>query len=152
MTLTTWAALLIWDRILNRQRKALALMALGWVGLMVGVNLNGPTLFPSLFCSLVPLATAWTAIRNSGSDRRQNHPHGIIPVLTLVLLTALWATQLNGQLFVSIRDHVLLSNAVGRSVNDFYYKYTLYAAEAFKSFGRKPCEPHKSRELTVPTC
>ena len=137
LSLTTWATVLVWDRMLNRPPKLLVVMAMAWAGLIALVNLKGVAWFPSLFCCLVPLATAWTTLRNSETGRQQNHRWMIVPMLTLVLLTALWATQLNKQLFVSIRDHVLLSNAVGRSVNDFYYKYTLYAAEAFKSFNQK---------------
>lgn len=49
----------------------------------------------------------------------------------------MWSTQLNSRLFTTIRDHILLSNPVGQSVNDFYYRYTLYAAETFKSFEQK---------------
>jgi hypothetical protein len=63
-------------------------------------------------------------------------PHWM-PLLTLILLTGLWSTQLNKTLFIAIRDHVLLSNPVGQRVNDFYYRYTPYAAEAFKSFDQK---------------
>jgi hypothetical protein len=40
-------------------------------------------------------------------------------------------------LFSDIRDYLLLSNPVGTHVNDFYYRYTLYPAEAFKSLDQK---------------
>jgi hypothetical protein len=137
LTLATWAAILAWDRTLKRQRTVLAVLAAVWVGSVVAVNFDGATVFPSLFCCLVPLATARVALKVNASGQRRHGRLAILPVITLVLLTALWATQFNKQLFASIRDHVLLSNAVGRTVNDFYYRYTLYAAEAFKSFGQK---------------
>ena len=35
--------------------------------------------------------------------------------------------------FSGIRDHLLLSNSIGIGINNFYYRYTLYAAQAFKS-------------------
>jgi hypothetical protein len=42
-----------------------------------------------------------------------------------------------GTLFVDIRDSLLLSNPVGIRLNDFYYRYTLYSAEAFKSLDQR---------------
>jgi hypothetical protein len=51
----------------------------------------------------------------------------------------MWAIQLtqNQNLFIAIRDHLLLSNPAGRAVNDFYYRYTLFAAQSFKSVYQK---------------
>lgn len=40
-------------------------------------------------------------------------------------------------IFLDIRDTVLLPNAAGRVVNDFYYTYTLYPAYAFKSLDQR---------------
>jgi hypothetical protein len=45
-------------------------------------------------------------------------------------------------LIINIRDRMLLSTETGRAINDFYYKYTLYAAEAIKS-------PHQKQ---IKTC
>ena len=40
-------------------------------------------------------------------------------------------------MFVDFRDKLLLTNKAGIKINDFYYKYTLYPAEAFKSLDQK---------------
>jgi HEAT repeat protein len=40
-------------------------------------------------------------------------------------------------LFTGIRDNLLLSNPIGKRVNDFYYTYTLYPAEVFKSLDQR---------------
>jgi len=150
LTLAAWAITLTWDRLLHRrQAVTLAIMA-GWIGIVALVNWNGPTLYPSLFCILVPLATGWTTLRFGAASKRQGLGQGWIPLAALALLTVLWATQLDKQLFASIRDHVLLSNPVGRSVNDFYYRYTLYAAEAFKSFDQKSLRTARIRGTTNP--
>jgi hypothetical protein len=137
LTLATWAAMRLWQHTLGRRPRALTIMALAWLALVAGVNLKGPTWIPTLFCGLVPLATAWATAWGHPQSRNHGKTRPWIPVITLVLLSGLWATQLDRQLFVSIRDHVLLSNPAGRAVNDFYYRYTLHAAEAFKSFGQK---------------
>jgi hypothetical protein len=40
-------------------------------------------------------------------------------------------------MFLDLRDNLLLSNPVGIRINDFYYKYTLYPAEAIKPLDQK---------------
>lgn len=44
-------------------------------------------------------------------------------------------------IFPRIRDSILLSNTIGKSLNDFYYKYTLYAAETLQSPIQKQIKP-----------
>ena len=39
--------------------------------------------------------------------------------------------------FTAVRDNMLLSNSVGSRLNSFYYEYTLYPAESFKSLAQK---------------
>lgn len=137
LTLATWAALRVWDLLFKRHPKVIVAYSILWIGLIVFVNMAGVVIFPSLFCVAVPIATGWVTCKKVKQGPPSKSRIWFLPVVTLVLLTALWATQLNRQLFTTIRDHVLLSNAVGRGVNDFYYRYTLYAAEAFKSIDQK---------------
>lgn len=137
LTLAAWALLRVWDSLFKRHPKVLIAYSILWSGLIVCVNMAGAVLFPSLFCVAVPMATGWVTYQKLIKNPPSKSRVWFLPVVTLVLLTALWATQLNRHLFTTIRDHVLLSNAVGRGVNDFYYRYTLYAAEAFKSIDQK---------------
>ena len=44
---------------------------------------------------------------------------------------------MNGHLFLDLRDNLLLSNPAGKGITDFYYRYTLYPAEVFKSLDQK---------------
>jgi hypothetical protein len=53
------------------------------------------------------------------------------------LLAVLWTSQMDRHLFLDLRDNLLLSNPLGTRINDFYYEYTLYPAEAFKSLNQK---------------
>jgi hypothetical protein len=65
---------------------------------------------------------------------RPNDPVHIIPVIILALLLG-W--QIDSQMFTDFRDIYLLSNPIGAKINNFYYKYTLYPAEVFKSLNQK---------------
>jgi hypothetical protein len=139
LTLATVALLFLWRRFFTARRVWLLPGALIWAAALIAVNLDGPTLVPTLFVGCTPLATALAAVQ------WRSHPAGppssprrwYLPLITLLLLILLWSTQLNRELFTAIRDHLLLSNAAGRQVNDFYYRYTLFAAQAFKSFEQK---------------
>ena len=137
LTLLTWASLRLWQTLFRCNRSFLIFLAVLWAGSTAAVNLRGPVLFPSLFCLLVPAVTAYVCFRTRPQAREVRNLAWMAPVLALMALTALWATQMNADLFVAIRDNILLSNAAGRQVNDFYYRYTLYAAESFKSFRQK---------------
>jgi hypothetical protein len=137
LTLLTWGSLQLWRLLFRRNRAVLIVLAVLWAGLAAALNLRGMVLFPSLFCLLIPAITAYVGIRTLPPAGNSRNLVWMTPVLALIALTALWATQMNADLFVTVRDHILLSNAAGRRVNDFYYRYTLYAAESFKSFNQK---------------
>ncbi len=70
---------------------------------------------------------------------------GIIHGLVISGIVLVWLPNLNAGVFVNIRDHLLLSNPAGRTINDFYYRYTLYPAEAFKSLYQKQLKTSRIR-------
>jgi hypothetical protein len=72
----------------------------------------------------------------SGPDKRA-WAHGTVHIIPVVVLALLWTLQIGKNFFVDFRDILLLSNPVGIKVNDFYYDYTLYPAEVFKSLEQK---------------
>lgn len=141
LALATWALLYLWQRFAGGRWAMLCPAAGAWAVLIIWINSRGWVLFPTLFAVCVPLATLMASLQRKGGGPtpagRSSSRHWIMPLLTLALLTGLWTTQLNGQLFTSIRDQLLFSNPVGRRVNDFYYRYTLNAAQTFKSFAQK---------------
>jgi hypothetical protein len=137
LTLATWAALRIWDLLFKRHPRVIIASGILWIGLILFVNTAGVVLFPSLLCIAVPAATGWATLYKVKKKPVIKNKVWFLPVVTLVLLTAMWTTQWNKNLFINIRDHILLSNPVGRAVNDFYYRYTNYATEAFKSIDMK---------------
>jgi hypothetical protein len=63
--------------------------------------------------------------------------HGALHTIPVLVLALLWALQIGKNFFVDFRDILLLSNPVGIKINNFYYDYTLYPAEVFKSLDQK---------------
>ncbi|MCG6911468.1 MAG: HEAT repeat domain-containing protein [Deltaproteobacteria bacterium] len=138
VTLTAFLMALTWKTIGRRKKSLAVLLALPWIALTAGVNLKGVSVFPSLYFTLVPLLVAALTLRFTPDrlDRSAWIRMGLHGALVLILAAA-WSTQAGSGMFITIRDRLLLSNPVGIGVNDFYYRYTLYPAEAFKSLHQK---------------
>lgn len=144
LVLLTWSLLFLYTRVFGANRTYLSVILVLWIGLLVLVNSNGLILYPTLFVLVVPTATALLMIQSKFSlPSLETRPKPRwLPLTILILLTGIWSTQLmtsksRQDLFISIRDHLILSNPVGEGVNNFYYRYTLYPAEAFKAFDQK---------------
>jgi hypothetical protein len=146
LTLAAWAVWHLWILMFHRNKPLGMVFLALWAVVLVAANIDGPALFPSLFSLLVPLGTLGCLYRWDPGLAAQDRFLWIIPAVTLGLLTAVWATQLNQNLFIAIRDHLLLSNPAGRAVNDFYYRYTLFAAEAFKPVYQKTLRTYHLEE------
>lgn len=138
ITLASLAAVWVWDRLLNRRRSALLAGGLLWAAILTALNLKGFAPIVSAYFILIP-AVVFTAARRwlpwHSSDR--SPARELIPALPLILLAAVWSFSMTETLFLDIRDSLLLSNPLGAVINDFYYRYTLYPAEAFKSLNQK---------------
>ena len=162
LTLLTWAAVGTWQKLLRPDHHVLKVFSViwlivfagVWMGMFVAVNLNGYTLFPSLFIILIPICTSLAAVRRGPSaEIGSTRWLFLIPVLSMVLLTGLWTagtmvTHLKADLFIAIRDNILLSNPMGRKINDFYYRNTLYAAQTFKSFNQKTIRVYRALDFS----
>ena len=131
----------IWVWLFGRRRRFLLLWLISWIGLLVFFNRHGfhfmISLYPLLIPPLVFFATLkWMPLRVVRGGWLGWLGRGIYP-LPLMILALLWTSQWDSRLFLDLRDHLLLSNPLGLAINNFYYKYTLYPAEAFKPLDQK---------------
>lgn len=136
LSLITFGASWSWRRLFNCRKTVLFFYICLWAAGLTAVAARGLSWFALLYVLCVP-AAVWAADRGT---RRPGpgpslaiHPNGWCHCTVLVLTALLWAPQINSDIFIRIRDHLLLSNKAGILINDFYYRYTLYAAEAFKA-------------------
>ena len=138
LSLATLIAVWLWDRAFRRRRRQAAMGILAWGVLLVALNSNGWNPVATLYCLVVPLVTGVAAIQLLPPRTTLVSPGGVVwPVTAVVILALLWSLVLDSQLFVNIRDYMLLTNPLGRSITEAYYAYTLYPAEAFKSLAQK---------------
>jgi len=156
ITLFFLAAAWVWDRLFFRNKFLLILFFMLWIGTLLIVNIRGFSPLVTLYFLVIPPVVFVAASRWMPSQAMQRvwinrMVHGI-PVL---LLAVLWFTQMDSHMFeerkkilshleeafitliLDLRDNLLLSNSLGRKINRFYYNYTLYPAQAFKSLDQK---------------
>ncbi len=109
-----------------------------WIGLMVLVNQHGFNLFATVYGSVVPLFVGSFLWRKSVPVSKmlciKMMLWGGAGVMSLALLFFA-ALPENG--FIRFRDRLLLNHHAEQTVNDFYYRYTLFAAEAIKTNTQK---------------
>lgn len=128
-----------WDRFFQRDRRVLLSPVLLWTACLIGANHQGFAPLATLhFLVAPPLAFGAAVFLMPAHSRpeRRNREWLIHPV-ALLLLAALGASQMEAEVFSRFRNRCLLDNPVGLAVNDFYYRYTLYAAQTFKSLEQR---------------
>jgi hypothetical protein len=132
------AAMWIWTRLLSSNKIFLILFLLPLAGCIVKVNIHGFSPVVTSYFLVIP-AVIFFSTFNWITDQSEQSVwlKEILHLVPLVILTILWTFQMQSSMFIDIRDNLLLSNSFGRKINDFYYKYTLYPAEAFKSLHQK---------------
>jgi hypothetical protein len=132
------AAAGLWPGWASRPRWAAAVPAALLAGLLILMNSHGIEPWVSLYFITIPPAVFGMTRRFLGRvDRPPNGWFWVWRGLPLAVLALAWATQYDRSLFIDLRDHLLMSNAAGRQVSSFYYRYTLYPAEAFKPLDQK---------------
>lgn len=138
LTLLSLAAAWVRHRLFPGVKAPRIVFLLSWLALVLALNLRGLSVMATLYALAIP-PLVFSAASRWGFTKSSEKPRPVIlfHLFPPLLLALLWTTQMEGRFFGDIRDYLLLSNPAGIRVSDFYYRYTLYAAEAFKSPGQK---------------
>ncbi|MFZ2633719.1 MAG: hypothetical protein WA081_13175 [Desulfosalsimonadaceae bacterium] len=140
LSLAGWFAVFLW-RVFPKHRRITCGVFLAFGGyVLFRLNDHGLNPLVTVICLIIPVVAGLTAIKCcaklpaivSGDFRM-----ALLHVAVIAVIAMVWIPKVNADVFTTIRDHLLLTNSFGQKVNDFYYKYTLYPAEAFKSLDQK---------------
>jgi hypothetical protein len=137
IALLSLASAWIWERLFYRKRILLLPFLLLWAGFVAAVNSEGLCAMVTSYFILIPPVVFLASCRWRPPPDRPVWLQRLAHVVPLSILAVVWATQMDSAFFADVRDSLLLSNPVGMRVNDFYYDYTLYSAEAFKSLDQR---------------
>jgi Ca2+/Na+ antiporter len=128
----------VWDRILGRNRLWLLSIVFLWLTPMVAMNSQGFSPMVTAYFLVVPFVVFMATLRWIPSETTDiRWRNRLIPFVPIALLTLIWTAYADQFLFLDIRDFLLLSNPVGQKVDRFYYRYTLYPAQVFKTLQQK---------------
>ncbi len=127
-----------WDRLFSRNRIILYLLSLLLLLCLIFANIRGFSPLITGYLLFVPFPVFLFTLKCLPEHKRQKNYYDIIypavSFLVIILIFIAWKPfQLNSERFLDIRDTLLLSNSIGRKVNDFYYENSLYATRLFNS-------------------
>jgi hypothetical protein len=151
ISLGSMAAGWIWSQLLGRNKFVLFIFLSIWGGLMLISNIRGLALFPTLYFLLIAPALFLLTVKWAAHSAVQPAGRlGWLHLFPIPLLALLWFTQFDTELFTDLRDNLLLTNNFGKKFNQFYYDYTLYPAEAFKSLDQKIIKTCRLEDISDP--
>jgi len=128
----------VWDRVLARSRAWLPPIMALWLALVVAMNSQGFSAMVTAHFLIVPVVVFVATLKWIPPEKgKRIWLNRLIPLAPIALLTVIWTAHADRFLFLDIRDFLLLSNAVGQQVDNFYYQYTLYPAQVFKTLQQK---------------
>ena len=138
LSLISLAAAWVWDRLFSRSSISLIFVLVIWAGFFGAANLAGFPPLVSTYFLVIPVVVFLVTLRVI-PPQTENRPwfYRMVFLIPIALLACLWGTRMDGHLFADLRDKLLLPNPLGTGITDFYYKYTLYPAEVFKSLDQK---------------
>ena len=127
-----------WHRLYDGGRGFLLVCLLFWAALFWLINADGFAGLDNLHLLPTPLLAFCLAARRA---KDAENPGGAsmrlgVHAVCLAVLAAVGMTMVDADLFSRIRDR-LLNHPAGVAVSGFYYRYTLYPAETFKSPAQK---------------
>ena len=105
-----------------------------WSGCFLLINQYELRLLTSAYFVLIPLVIfliSWR-IPPTEAGQKDNPLFRILILLPVVLLACSWGFLMDKNLFLNLRDNLLLTHPVGIKISDFYYKYSFYPAEVIK--------------------
>lgn len=138
LCIISFAAGCLWHRFFGRDKKVLGIYIVIWLFCFYLINRNGISFLANAYFLFIPTSVFMAAIYTSRIFHNRFQRQWIIPHLAVFILMVIFGvTQFNSLMFSRIRDRVLLVHPIGVKLNNFYYTYTLYPAEVFKSLYQK---------------
>lgn len=148
----TYCLIFMRNRIKTNGKKIDVIIGLGWILSMMAVHVNGFCPQASIFLFAIPL---WVWMVSVRFPLNSNHAPLLTSVRRFVICYGLFLAMLvlgihqyGIRIFSGFRDFFLLSNPIGQFINSFYYNYTLYPAEVFKSLNQKQLKTCKLENIS----
>lgn len=138
LTLISFGAAWTWDRLFSRNRIVLLVLILLLLLCIAAANIQGSSPLITGYLLFIPVTVFRFTLKGlPDSQKNPSYVNVIYPFAVIlapaVILLAWKPAILSKDRFLDARDHLLLSNALGRKVNAFYYENSLYSTRVFES-------------------
>ncbi len=138
ISILSLSGFLLWSRYRQQGRIILSSYLLALAFILAAINHNGFNISASSYFVLVPAMVAASARKLWPAQcNKQSQAPLLVAVVAILIVAPLIGWFAGTGVFVEIRDRVLMSNSIGAALNNVYYKYTLYPAEAIKTLDQK---------------
>jgi len=128
----------LWYRLPVRSNLTFILLFVAWLFCLVYANLQGFSSLVFFQLLVVPPSIFILSMKVLLHHREQQTDKNPTMHMAIFIAFAIFATSsADMNIFLDIRDGLLLNTPIGRSINAFYYDNSLYAARVFKSPGQR---------------
>ncbi len=126
-------ALFVKSEIFALNRFNIIKLAVLWAVFQIFGYFQGMTFLTGLYFFIIPPLVFLTALKTINLRQPVDKKIILIHLIFFVAMIISGSGYANHRTFSIIRDKFLLSTKPGIAINNFYYDYTLYAAQVFKS-------------------
>ena len=128
----------IYRRVFKASRWFLIITICIWLLLTIAVNIGGFSLaITAALVIIPPFVFFFVYSRMPEETGSHNRLGAALQVIVIILIAFAWFPKTDNDVFIDIRDHILLTNPAGKAINHFYYQYTLYPAKILKTPAQK---------------
>ena len=132
----------LYRRVFRGSIRFVVFLAVAWAVLIAAVNMGGFSLAGTVSIAVIPPFVFVFAVRQMPLNARpQGRLVAALQIVAVIVVALAWLPKTDRDVFIEIRDNLLLTNTVGKAFNDFYYSYTLYPAKLIKTPGQKLMAP-----------
>jgi len=135
-----WLAVFLWRAFPKRRPITFAAFLLCGAYMLFRLNDHGMNLPVTFICAFIPVVAgmaAYQSYKKSPFIALWDYKIAFFHFMVVMIIAIIWMPKANDDVFTTIRDHLLLTSSIGQKINDFYYRYTLYPAESFKTLDQK---------------
>lgn len=156
LTILSSGAAWAWVRLFSRNKIALFLIIAPLPGGLVFANIHGFSPLITWYLLSIPVVIFIVTLKQLPEMSEPQSPvKTIFPVVTFLMLALsliIWKpSKINIDRFLDIRDYLLLSSSVGKRLNAFYYKNSLYSTQVFKSYGQQLIKTSRMENISDPS-
>ena len=132
----------LYRRVFRGSIRFVVFLAVAWAVLIAAVNMGGFSLAGTVSIAVIlPFVFVFAVRQMPLNARPQGRLVAALQIVAVIVVALAWLPKTDRDVFIEIRDNLLLTNTAGKAFNDFYYSYTLYPAKLIKTPGQKLMAP-----------